>query len=133
MRRLPWALAIAIAAVDPSGPIEQPVLSSRPANAAEPIRISIAIKNRKVDAGQRLVRISQGDTLELAFSSDEAAELHLHGYDQLVAVEPSKRALLRVEAKIAGRFSLEAHSFGKSAGRRKHTRVVLLYVEVHPR
>ena len=101
--------------------------------AAEPVRASVAIKNRKVDADRKTIRVIQGDAVELTFTSDEAAELHLHGYDRTLEVAPGRRAVLTIDAKIAGRFSIEAHRFGAGApGGRKH-HVVLLYLEVHPR
>jgi hypothetical protein len=100
--------------------------------SAGPARFAIIIKNRKIDPAQQLVRVRQGDTLELTFTSDEAAELHLHGYDQLLALEPNVPATLRVAAKTAGRFSLEAHGFGRDA-KRSRNHAVLLYLEVYPR
>jgi hypothetical protein len=103
-----------------------------PANAAEPTRQSIVIKNRKVDARQNIIRVSQGDIVELEITSDEAAELHLHGYNKLVSVEPGRLVVMRIEATIAGRFPLEAHAFGKTGGR-KHAHIVILYLEVYPR
>jgi hypothetical protein len=106
-----------------------------PAIAAEPVRVSVAIQSRKVDASQQTIRVSQGAALELTFTGDEPAELHLHGYDRTVKVLPGTPAVLRVEAKIAGRFSIEAHRFGDpgagTGGKSGH--VVLLYLEVHPR
>jgi hypothetical protein len=99
---------------------------------AEPIHQSVVIKNRKVDERQKVIRVSQGDAVELAFTGDEAAELHLHGYDEFVSVEPGKSAILRIEATIAGRFPIEAHAFGKAGGRR-HAHLVILYLEVYPR
>jgi hypothetical protein len=107
------------------------------ANAVRPIRVSIAIKSRKLaNEIQKSIRITQGDVLELVFTTDESAELHLHGYDIYLNVEPGTPSVLRVDAKIAGRFPLESHRFGgatgeQSAGARSHA--VLLYVEVYPR
>ncbi len=81
---------------------------------------------------KRTIRVSQGQTVELAFTADEMAEVHLHGYDQLLTVQPGSPAVMRVQAKTAGRFAIEAHRFGSDSGRsRRH--VVLLYLEVHPR
>jgi hypothetical protein len=100
-----------------------------PALSAEP-RFSIAIKGRKVDAAQSTIRIAQGTTLELAFTADETVELHLHGYDRLLTVEPGTVAVLRLDARIAGRFAIEGHRFGGGQPRRH---IVLLYLEVHPR
>ncbi len=105
-------------------------LDLREASAAEPVRKTIVITNRKVDPQQNVIRVLQGETVELEFTADEPAELHLHGYDKLVAVEPGKPAMLRIEARIAGRFPLEAHAFGRSGGR---SHAPILYLEVYPR
>ena len=79
-----------------------------------------------------VIRVTRGDALELEFSTDEAAELHLHGYDKLIKVAPAAPALLRLDATIAGRFSIEAYGFASDkSGQRRH--IVLLYLEVHPR
>jgi hypothetical protein len=72
--------------------------------------------------------------LELVFTADEFAELHLHGYDIYVNVEPGTPGVLRVNAKFAGRFPLEAHRFGSATAQPNvGTHVVLLYLEVYPR
>jgi len=58
------------------------------------------------------------------------------GYDELVTVAPGVPAVLRLDANIAGRFSIEAHNFaGNASGRRASARSheVLLYLEVYPR
>jgi hypothetical protein len=101
-------------------------------SAAELQRFAITVKNRKVEPAQKLIRVTRGDTLELEFTTDEAAELHLHGYDKLIKVTPAAPTVLRLDAAIAGRFSIEAHGFASDkSGQRGH--VVLLYLEVHPR
>jgi hypothetical protein len=108
------------------------VLGAAQAFAQEPARFSIAIQDRKIDPGQKTLRVTQGQAVELAFSTDEMAEVHLHGYDQLLIVQPGAPAVMRVQAKTAGRFAIEAHRFGNDSSRsRRH--VVLLYLEVHPR
>ena len=103
-----------------------------PVTAAEPQRFAIAVQARKVDATQRTVRVTQGAAVELAFSTDEPVELHLHGYDKLVTAKPEAAGVLRFDAKLAGRFPIEAHRFGDGE-RRGRGHVVLLYLEVHPR
>jgi hypothetical protein len=118
-----------IAAAISTAPGQQSV-PSEPAKTAEPVRFSIAIKNRKVDA--KRIRAKQGDVLELTFTSDEPAELHLHGYDKLMTVAPNAPAVLRLDAKIAGRFPIEAHKFG-TGSQSKGGHVALLYLEVYPR
>jgi hypothetical protein len=137
MRSLPafyLACALLLARALPL-PFGMGVLAAPRVLAAEPVRISITIKDRKVDAGQNTIRVTQGVALELSFTSDEAAELHLHGYDRTIEVVPGAAAVLPLDTRIAGRFPIEAHRFGGPAppGRRKQSPVVLFYLEVHPR
>ncbi len=109
-------------------------------------RFSVSINRRRVEAAMRVLRVSQGDTVEITIASDEEAELHLHGYDILLSLEPGKPAILRFEAKFAGRFAIEAHRFGPPGGRgeasgspggrgeaRRQREITLLYLEVYPR
>ena len=93
----------------------QPIGSTSPATkAVKPIRISLAIKNRKLaNDVHRYIRITQGDALELVFTADEPAELHLHGYDIYLNLQPGTPGVLHVDAKIAGRFALESHRVRK--------------------
>jgi hypothetical protein len=102
------------------------------AQAAELRSFAVAIKQRKIDPASRLIRVTQGDTVEIAFTSDQAAELHLHGYDLSVTLAPATAATLRFEAKFGGRFALEAHRFGPP-GQKQQREVTLLYLEVLPR
>lgn len=102
--------------------------------SVEPARFSIAIQGRKVDPSQKTIRVTQGVALELEFTADEPMELHLHGYDQLLTIEPGSVAVMRLDAKTSGRFAIAGHRFGRGAGRgRSPPHAVLLYLEVHPR
>jgi hypothetical protein len=103
-------------------------------SSSEPERFSIVIRGRSVDGPHRTIRATQGAMLELAFAADERIELHLHGYDRHLTVHPGEEAVMRLDAKIAGRFAIEAHRFeGPAGGRSSRGHVVLLYLEVHPR
>jgi hypothetical protein len=103
-------------------------------SSAEAERFSIVIRGRSVDGPHRTIRATQGAMLELAFAADETVELHLHGYDRHLSVRPGQEAVMRLDAKIAGRFPIEAHHFGGGAvGSPSRRHVVLLYLEVHPR
>ncbi len=101
--------------------------------SAEPARFSIAIQGRKVDPTQKTIRATQGQTLDLNFTADETVELHLHGYDLVLTVQPGSVAVMRLQANTAGRFAIEGHRFGSgTSGSRSPRHVVLLYLEVHP-
>jgi hypothetical protein len=119
-------------------PSEWPVAgpSGLAAEAVKPIRISVAIRNRSLaNPVQKDIRITQGDVLELVFTTDEPAELHLHGYDIYLNVVPGTPAVLRVDAKIAGRYALESHRFGSVATepRGADDHLVLLHLSIYPR
>jgi Multicopper oxidase len=110
-----------------------PLNPSSQALSAEFSQISIAIHSRKVDPSQKTIRVTQGQTLDLTFTADEMVELHLHGYDRFLIVEPGSVAVMRLHANTAGRFAIEGHRFGSGAGSSRSRRhVVLLYLEVHP-
>jgi len=133
MSRLFLALLVAVASATAVAPARAQPMPPAQA-AAEPMRFAIAIKNRKADVAQQQIRVRQGDTVELSFTSDEPAELHLHGYDKLLMVAPDAPAVLRFPASIAGHFSVEAHAFGINRGRASgQIHVVLLYFDVYPR
>jgi hypothetical protein len=107
-----------------------PAVAQRP----QARQFAIAIKERKVEATAGVIRVSQGDSVEIVLTGDEAAELHLHGYDLKLSLAPNVPATLRFTAKIAGRFPLEAHRFGAASNSPRHRSAgPLLYVEVHPR
>jgi FtsP/CotA-like multicopper oxidase with cupredoxin domain len=110
-----------------------PPLSAAPQSA--PTRqFAVTVHQRKVVAADNVIRVTQGDAVEIVFTADEAAELHLHGYDLKLSLSPDVPGTIRFTATIAGRFPLEAHRFGAEPNSGRHRGAgALLYLEVHPR
>ena len=103
-------------------------------SSAEAERFSIVIRARRVNGPHQTIRATQGAMLELAFVADETVELHLHGYDRHLTVFPGEETVMQLDAKVAGRFAIEAHRFdGPAGGPPSRGHVVLLYLEIHPR
>lgn len=97
-------------------------------------QFSFAIKQRRIDAADNVIRVNQGDVVDIVLSGDEPAELHLHGYDIKLDLTPDAPGRMHFDARIAGRFPLEAHRFGAGTGPgRSRVTGALLYVEVLPR
>jgi len=97
-------------------------------------QFSFTITDRKIAAADNVVRVSQGDEVEISLTADETAELHLHGYDILLTLTPNVPGKIRFTAVVAGRFPLEAHRFGPPASAERHRASgPLLYLEVLPR
>ncbi len=76
--------------------------------------------------GAPVLRLVQGEAVELRVASDRPAVLHLHGYRIETRVTPEATAVMAFTARAAGRFAVETH-----AANGRH--VALFYVEVYPR
>jgi FtsP/CotA-like multicopper oxidase with cupredoxin domain len=105
------------------------VISVATAQTSTPLKFSITIKDGKSDTDS--IRVTQGEQVEITLTSDQAAELHLHGYDLTAQIEPGVPTALSFDARIAGRFPVEAHRMGPVAKGRRHPGA-LFYVEVYP-
>jgi hypothetical protein len=80
-----------------------------------------------VTAGRApVLRLRQGEGVELRWSSDHSMALHLHGYSLEVQTAPGLAGVMSFAARFPGRFLVETHD---AQGR--HSPV--LYLEVHPR
>ncbi len=79
--------------------------------------------------GPAVVRVSEGETVSLIWSSDQATQVHLHGYNLLVDVGPGGAVEMKVLAKATGRFPVSLHD-AKGDG---HANKPLTYLEVHPK
>jgi hypothetical protein len=93
-------------------------------------RIELVISERNVQREEKTIRVTQGDSIELVWQSDETAELHLHGYDISFKVSPEASSMVTFEALATGRFPITNHGFG---GQKGHGHEALLYIEVYPK
>jgi hypothetical protein len=66
----------------------------------------------------------RGDKVTILIRSELVGDLHLHGYDREVALEPGARASLAFQANRTGQFPIELHG---PAGR--HPDIAKLVVE----
>jgi hypothetical protein len=76
------------------------------------------------ESGSPTFRVREGDFVTIEITSREAQDLHLHGYDLELHLEPGQRGQLRFEALHSGRFPAEAHGAGNEGA--------LFYLEVLP-
>jgi len=67
-------------------------------------------------SGPEIIRFSQGDTVNLEFTSNQADELHLHGYDITLQLAPNQSANLIFTAEHTGRFGYELHKADREIG-----------------
>lgn len=96
------------------------------------IVFDLKIEKGRVPPDMRRIRVKQGDTVRLRFSSDRPIALHLHGYDIETKVEPGRVAEISFAARAAGRFPLEEHRTD-ARGAHSHGGAPLVQIEVYPR
>ena len=92
-------------------------------------RIELSIKQRAVQNDSNVLRVTQGETIELVWTSDEAGSLHLHGYDIEFEVGPDGPKTISFIANASGRFPVTSHGFGSEPS---HGHQAILYFEVYP-
>ena len=96
------------------------------ANDPGPVkRFELYIQHGKILTDERTIRVSQGDQVELYWSSDKPDVLHLHGYDIHTKVTPHFPAVMQFKAHASGRFPVESHGHSGHGS--------LIYLEVHPK
>jgi FtsP/CotA-like multicopper oxidase with cupredoxin domain len=95
---------------------------------------TITIHDRRVDAVDSTIRVNRGEVVLLRWRTDEQVSLHVHGYDIEATLSPGASNVVRIQAKVAGRFPITAHQFGTATESHssKHREVTLLYLEVLP-
>lgn len=91
-------------------------------------RIEIRIENRQV-VGEKVIRLTHEQPVELRWITDEAAELHIHGYDIRFEISPNAPADVNFTAHATGRYAVTSHGFGDEHG---HGHETLVYLEVYP-
>ena len=101
--------------------------------AAAELTFDIKIEGGRVPEAMRLIRVTEGDVVELRWTSDLPLVLHLHGYDIEKRVAPGAVSELVFKAYATGRFPIHLHEQGTGAGERAHEDLALAIVEVYPR
>ena len=102
------------------------------ANEASSQRVLVQLRDRQVvEPSDRRLVVTQGKNVEIQWRSDQAGELHLHGYDIAIKLRANEVVVTQFEAKASGRFPVTSHGFGDRAGH-VHGHRALLYLEVHP-
>jgi FtsP/CotA-like multicopper oxidase with cupredoxin domain len=100
--------------------------------SADAVTFVLKIENGRVPRNLRLIRVKQGDTVKLQWSTDRRTNLHLHGYDIEKEVVPGTVAEMSFDARATGRFTVAPH-VGKQAGGGHSHGDALVTIEVHPR
>lgn len=79
--------------------------------AEDPYTFDIVIEGTEVTGGGRL-SVPLGETVTLRFTSDVADEVHIHGYDIFVELQPGETVEESFTADIPGVVEIETHHGG---------------------
>lgn len=104
-------------------------LAESPPLGAADVRFELQIRERTV-VGEQVIRVTQGQVVEMVWTTDEETQVHIHGYEIHIPTSPDAPAEVMFEAHATGRFPVTSHGFAESAGKMHH---ILLYFEVHPK
>ncbi|HET7529977.1 MAG TPA: hypothetical protein VFJ98_03355 [Mycobacteriales bacterium] len=99
----------------PSTPLASSSASASPRSTLPPgvdQLVRITVRDGEVSGVPARVKVAEGSTVQLRVDSDVADEIHLHGYDKSVDVEPGHIARLTFTASISGLFEVELESRG---------------------
>ncbi|MGY9014647.1 MAG: hypothetical protein ACKVG9_05050 [Rhodospirillales bacterium] len=94
--------------------------------------VDLVIKSRVV-IGDKVIKVTQGQSIVLRWSTDKIITLHIHGYNIKTMATPSKPSSMNFLTRATGRYAVTSHGFGQNAGHRGHGKSALVYVEVHPK
>ena len=81
--------------------------TTTPPTPAGPTRIRIVVRSGRVVGGLRRARLERGERAVLIVRADVSDHVHLHGYDIMRDVAPTRPARIRFRATIPGRFEVE--------------------------
>ena len=82
------------------------------AGAAGAQTVQIAVTGSKVETAERRVKVPLDGKVRLEVTADRADEVHLHGYDRKVDIEPGTPAVLEFTADVPGVFEVELEQAG---------------------
>jgi hypothetical protein len=100
------------------------------ARAAE-LTFVLRIEKGRVPADKRLIRVKQGDIVNLRWSTDRRVVLHLHGYDIAKEVVPGAITEMTFTARATGRFTVEPHLANAPSGGHVHG-AALVTIAIYP-
>lgn len=100
------------------------------AGGAEPAAtLRLELESRELVGGSDTFRFKEGEEISILWTSDEAVELHLHGYDLTVLASPGAPGEMRFTGSATGRFPVTSHGSADGGSSEHRT---LIYIEIYP-
>jgi hypothetical protein len=110
------------------------VANTDSAELVEDVKVfNLHIEKRHIKSGLKKIVVKQGQQVKIIWYTDEAVDIHLHGYDIELRVTANEPAEMNFKARATGRYPITNHGFGERSGQGgKAHHGALLYLEVYP-
>jgi hypothetical protein len=110
------------------------VTSADSAELVEDVKVfNLHIEKRHIKDNLKKIVVKQGQQVKIIWYTDEAVDIHLHGYDIEIRVTANEPAEMNFKARATGRYPITNHGFGERSGQGgKAHHGALLYLEVYP-
>lgn len=105
-------------------------LAAAPGVSGAERRFELTLTQGVPPGGVPTFQVTQGDEVAILVASDGKGEVHLHGYDLALPLEPGQVAELRFHAGLSGRYPAALHH--DPQGGEGHGTGALFYLEVYP-
>lgn len=99
------------AAPTSDGPPSTPAPTGR-GSPAERL-VEVRLRGGTVTPPPGRVSVQRGERIRIVVDTDEADEVHVHGYDRMAAMAPGRPAVLAFRADETGLFEVETHDSGR--------------------
>jgi hypothetical protein len=103
------------AAETSAGSASSPAPTSTPeaaTSAAAEQRIEVVVTGGQVSGDSGRLPVAAGEHVTLVITTDEADEVHVHGYDLAAELSPGQPTEIAFDATIPGVFEVELHETG---------------------
>ena len=74
--------------------------------------VQVTVTGTEVETAEHRVKVPLDGKVRLEVTADRADEVHLHGYDRKVDIEPGQPAVLEFTADVPGVFEVELEEAG---------------------
>lgn len=88
-------------------------LAAESTTTISPTAVAIRVTHGTVEPAPTRREFTKGETVQIVVTSDVPEEIHVHGYDKSVKLEPGVTSTLGFVADIPGVFEVELEHSGK--------------------
>jgi plastocyanin len=103
------ALTLTGCASGATSPADGTSASGGTGSAAPATRIEVTVSHGQIAPKPSLHHVHLGDRVQLTVTSDQADEVHLHGYDKEIEIQAGQPGTIDITADLPGIFEVELH------------------------